>query len=182
MSVSPFFLSAVQLYSVSKKGFGYCWVIFKKTLGQWTPCIGFCQNLSNIFSSLGVTRKNFVSFLFPWFCIYMLASLFLRCFAIPTRLLLLEKELIFCIFFSFFLPCIDFTLHESDEGEIQRKLESINHIMSQEWNYQPPNQELGAPRSRMYPSHCKFLYFICLSLFTNVCPETTLPPIKVWCM
>merc|ERR1711953_399252 len=57
--------------------------------------------------------------------------------------------------YRFELPS-DFTLHESDEGEIQRKLESINHIMSQEWNYQPPNQELGAPRSRMYPSHSGF--------------------------
>ena len=115
-----------------------------------------------------------LSFLLPWFCIYMLASLFscttVFCYSNKTTV---AGKTDFLHFFSFFFPCIDFTLHESDEGEIQRKLESINHIMSQEWNYQPPNQELGAPRSRMYPSHCKFLYFICLSLFTNVCPETT---------
>ena len=115
-----------------------------------------------------------LSFLLPWFCIYMLASLFscttVFCYSNKTTV---AGKTDFLHFFSFFFPCIDFTLHESDEGEIQRKLESINHIMSQEWNYQPPNQELGAPRSRMYPSHCKFLFFICLSLFTNVCPETT---------
>ena len=159
MSFSP--LSCPTCYRVSKKD---C---------SWTRCIQ-CQNLSNIFFFSWCELEEFCHFYFLDFA-YICWQAFFSCtmvFCYSNKTTVAGKT-DFLHFLSLFFPCIDFTLHESDEGEIQRKLESINHIMSQEWNYQPPNQELGAPRSRMYPSHCKFLYFICLSLFTNVCPETT---------